>query len=114
MPFAPITVNTKTFNAAGDGRYMLSTVAFGSPQDYFTIKGGSQSKDRKLITAAVSRIKEFDVTVNSVTTRVTASVQLVISAPKTGVPVAEFDTLALDISEFLTTATLNRLLAGES
>lgn len=114
MPFAPISVNTKTFNQAGDGKYMLSSVTFGSPANYFTIKGGSLSRDRKLVVSSVSRNLEKDVTVNGDTVRLTGSVQLVISIPSSGFTSTEIDVLTSDISEFLTTATLDRLMAGES
>jgi hypothetical protein len=93
---------------------MLSTVSFGSPANYFTVKGGSLSKDRKLVTAAITRIFEKDVTVDGVTVRKSASVQLIISAPDSGFTSTEIDVLASDISEFLTGANLDRILAGES
>lgn len=114
MPFSPITVNTKTFNASGDGRYMLSTVTFGSPQNYFTVKGGSLTKDRKSVVATITRVLQKDVTVNSVTSRLSASVQLIISVPDTGFTSTEVDGMASDISEFITAAILDRIMSGES
>lgn len=114
MPFSPIVVNTKTFNQAGDGRYMRSTVSFGQPSDLLIVKGGTLNKDKQNITTAVTRALEKDVTVGTVTSRRVMTVQLVITAPTGGFTTSEIDACASDISEFLTTATLDRLLAGES
>jgi hypothetical protein len=114
MPFAPIIVNTKTFLQSGDGRYMNDSVAFGDPADYFTVKGGSLNKDRRAITAAVSRVLEKDVTVGTGTERRQISVQLIIQSPTQGFTSTDVDDLASDISEFLDVTTLNRLLGGES
>jgi hypothetical protein len=114
MPFAPITVNTKTFNQSGDGRYMLSTVTFGQPSNYFNIKGGSLNKDRSTITGAITRVLEKDVTINGIASRKQASVQLVVSVPNTGFTSAELDSLCSDIDAFLTSSILDRILAGES
>jgi hypothetical protein len=114
MPFSPITVNTKTYNQAGDGRYNLSTVTFGQPNDYFQIKGGSVTKDRRNIVAVVSRVLEKDVTVNGLTERRQASVQVIITVPTVGFTSSELDARQSDIDAFLTSAILDRLLAGES
>lgn len=114
MPFSPISVNSKTFNQAGDGRYNLSTLTFGNPLNYFNIKGASVNKDKTTLTGAVSRIIEKDVTVDGVTKRLSASVQLIITVPRTGFSSTDLDTAASDISEFLTSSTLDRILAGES
>lgn len=114
MPFSPISVNTKTFNQAGDGRYMLSTVSFGQPQNYFSVKGGSRTRDGRAFSAAVSRILEKDVTVNGVTQRLSASVQLVIISPTTGFTSSELDGMISDIDLFITSGVLDRVMSGES
>jgi hypothetical protein len=111
--FAPITVNTKTFNQAGEGRYLNALTGFGQPADYFLIKGGSRSKSGNTV-AAISRVTEKDVTVNGVTSRLSASLQLVATVPPNGFTSTEVDAMLLDISEFLTAATGNRWLSGES
>lgn len=112
--FGPITVNAKTFNQTTDGRYMISTYAFGSVADYFIVKGGSLTKDRKNIVAAVSRIFEKDVTTNGVVTRRSASVQSIYTVPTVGFLSAELDARQSDIDAFITGAILDRVLAGES
>jgi len=114
MPFGPITVLSKTFNQSGDGRYMRNSVTFGQPHDYFTIKGGSLTKDRQNISAAVSRILEKDITVNGNTSRRSASVQLVIQVPSSGFTSADIDSMTAEISEFVTQAITDRLMSGES
>lgn len=114
MPFGPIVVNSKTFNQSGDGRYNLSTLTFGQPSNFFSVKGGSLTKDRSNVVAAISRTFQKDVTVNGTTTRLSASAQLVITVPSTGFTSTEIDVLASDISEFVSASTLDRVLAGES
>lgn len=114
MPFAPIVVNTKTYNAAGDGVYSRSTVAFGQPADRFQIKGGSLTKDRRNVVAALSRVLEKDVTVNGVTERRSAIAQVVLTVPPVGFTSSELDAMVLDIDAFITSGNLDRLLAGES
>jgi hypothetical protein len=114
MPFAPITVNTKTFNSAGDGRYSLSTVTFGNPGNFFTIKGASINRDKMNYTAAISRVLEKDVTVNSIVSRMSASVQLIITVPKQGFTSTDIDSLVSDIDSFVTSGVIDRILAGES
>lgn len=114
MPFGPISANAKTFNQSGDGRYMLSTVTFGQPANYFVVKGGSPNKDRSVITAAVSRVLEKDVTVNGVTSRRQAIVQTVITVPLAGYTSTEVDGLLSDNDVFLTPAILDRVMNGES
>lgn len=114
MPFGPITVNSKTFNQAGEGVYKLSTLTFGQPSNHFSVKGGSINKGRTAVVTAVSRTLEKDVVIDGTTTRKSANVQLVITVPPSGFTSAEVDVLASDISEFLTAGTLDRLLGGES
>jgi hypothetical protein len=114
MPFGTISVNSKTFNQQGEGRYGLSTLTFGDPANYFTVKGGQLNKDRTTVTGAVSRVLQKDVTIGSATQRLNASVQLVISVPKQGFTSTEVDDLTSDINAFVTGAILDRLLSGES
>lgn len=113
MPFSPISVNSKTFNQAGDGRYMLSGIAFGDPVDYFKISPGSRNAKTGLTSAAITRIKEKDVVVNGVTTRRSAQVSLPIQVPE-GFTSADLDAMASDISEFITAGILDRILGGDS
>lgn len=114
MPFAPITVTGGTFNAAGVGEYENSTTTFGSPSDRFKIRGGTLSKDKKLVTATVSRTYQRDVTTNGVTERKSAVVQLLIQVPTTGFTSSDLDAVTNDINQFVTAANLDRLLGGES
>lgn len=114
MPFAPITVNTKTYNAAGDGVYSRSTVAFGQPADRIQVKGGSLTKDRRNVVAVVSRVLEKDVTISGVVERRSALVQVLITVPPVGFTSAELDAMVLDCDAFITAGNLDRVLAGES
>lgn len=112
MSFHPITVSTKTWNEVGPGRYMDSTVAYGNPANYIQISGGTKNSKTQVTSAAVSRVMQKDVTVGSVTTRNQASVQLVIQVGP-GFTSAEVDSMLLTISDFVTSAVLDRVLLGE-
>jgi|SwirhirootsSR3_FD_contig_31_26889584_length_3633_multi_10_in_0_out_0_2 hypothetical protein len=114
MPFGPISVNSKTFNAQGEGRYGLSTLTFGDPSNHFVVRGGQLNKDKSAYTAACTRVLQKDVTVGSATQRLQASVQLVITVPKSGFTSTEIDDLTSDINAFITGAILDRILSGES
>lgn len=112
MSFGTFTTNSKTFNPAGDGRYMRDTVAFGDPADYFTLKGGSLTKDRKNIVGAINRVIEKDIEINGQITRRALSVQTIITAPTTGFTTADIDGALEDTTSFATESTLNVLMAG--
>lgn len=93
---------------------MLSSVSFGDPVNYFAVKGGALNKSRSIVTAAVSRILEKDVTISGVTSRRSMSVQSIIQIPPVGFLSSEVDSLLSDIDSFVTGTVLDRLLNGES
>lgn len=112
MSFHPITVSTKTWNEVGPGKYMDSAVTFGGAPNYILISGGKRNSKTGVTTAAVSRIMAKDITVGAVTTRSSASVQLVVQVPE-GFTTSEVDAMILTISDLVTTAFAERLLQGE-
>lgn len=113
MPFGTITANTKTYEPRTPGSYVLSTVTFGQPTNEFRIRGAVVGKDG-LLRASISRILEKDVAVGSDTSRQQALVITNITVPVSAFTAAELDSLLLDTSEFITAATLSRILQGES
>lgn len=113
MPYGDITVNTRTFNPRTLGTYALSTVAFGEPSNELRIRGATRSANKRL-SATVNRYVQKDVTLAGTTKRENASVSINIQVPESGFTAAEIDAMASDLSEFLTTATITRLLQGES
>lgn len=114
MSFAPsITIGAQVFNSVGAGRYLLSTVSFGQPQNSVLIKPGSLNRSGKATSLAVTRRLEKDVTVGSVIERRLCDVQLVITTAA-GFTVTEMDTLLSEISTFIDATTLNRILNGEN
>lgn len=113
MPFGPITAQTKTYEPRQPGVYSLSTVVFGQPLNEYRIRGASLSKDN-LLRSSVSRVLEKDSVVNGVTTRKSAIITLNITAPTSDFTGSELDSLAEDISVFLTASTVSRLMQGES
>jgi len=113
MPFGTISSQTKDYTPRSSGIYSLSTTTFSSPQDEYRMRAGSVRKDNSR-TAGVTRVLQKDVTVNGVTNRIQAVVSLSVTVPNgSGFTAAEVDSLALDISNFLTADTASRLLQGE-
>lgn len=111
MSFHPITMDTKTWNESGPGRYMESTVTFGGPQNFLRITPGATNKSG-LTTCTVTRHLEKDVTLNGVTSRQYAKLVCTFEMSP-GLTVNDADLLAANVSEFLSPATLTRILNGE-
>lgn len=113
MTFNPISVNSKTYGLRAPGSYVLSTAVFSDPLNEFRIRAGSKTKAGEY-TFGVTRYLQKDVTEGSAVVRKNATVTISVSLPATGFSVADVDGLASDLSEFLTTETISRLLQGES
>lgn len=111
MSFHPITLDAKTWNESGPGRYMESTVVFGGPMNYIKISPGARSKSG-LTSCAITRYFEKDVVVNNVSVRASCTITQNIQV-QDGITVADIDTAALHISSFLDSGTLTRILNGE-
>lgn len=112
MPFGQITAQTLTYDPRDDGHYVRSSVSFGNPDNSFVIRAAQPKADP--LRASISRVLQKDVTVSGVTTRKTATVTLSIVAPSADFTATELDSMTSDISEFLTSATISRILMGES
>lgn len=123
MAFSSIVIGANTFNSIGRGEYSLSGLSFDAPKDLVKITPGRATKVSTMTATgavlgsktdgSVSRHKEKDITVGSFVARRKASVVLNFSVPE-GFTAAEIDTLVADISTFLDTTTLTRILLGES
>lgn len=111
MPFGDITAQTKVFKPRSPGVYSLSTVSFDMPSDEFRLKGATRGNTRS---CSVSRVIQKDVTVGADIQRLGMSVSLQIQIPSNAAFTATMvDSAATDISEFLTSDTVSRLLQGE-
>lgn len=113
MPFSPIAVNSQTFNQAGSGRYMLSTVTFGAPLNYVNVKGGALNPKSGITTGSVSRVVQKDVTVDGKTVRQQLSIQLIVQT-QSGFTAAEIDAGTSDLNGLVDATFINRWLNGES
>lgn len=111
MSFHPISLASKTWNEVGPGKYMDSTVTFGSPLNYIQLKPGSKSAKSGTTSASVSRIMQKDVTQGAIVTRNTASASLIYQFGD-GFTTAELDALTLNISDLVTVSFLELLLLG--
>jgi hypothetical protein len=113
MPFGTITAQTLTYEPRKPGVYERAGLALGSPSNEFRMSGANASAKQNK-TVAVTRVLAKDVVVGGSTVRKNAVAVLNITFPNdTTFTAAELDSLVADISEFLTTATLARLSAGE-
>lgn len=110
MTFHPLSIGSESFNQVGPGKYMKSTVTFGSPKDYIQIKGGTYNRKTGVTTASVSR--QVEKHVDSESEADLASVQVVIQVPGS-FTTSEIDNILLSLSDFLEVASLERLLQGE-
>lgn len=112
MPFGTITAQTLTYAPRSDGRYTRSSTTFGQPDNSFVVRGNTTSGE--VGRASVSRVLQKDVIVGGATVRKSATVTVSIVTPNSDFTPAEIDSLLTDISEFVTTDTVSRLLMGES
>jgi len=115
MSFHPIALTlptATTWNESGAGRYMLSTVTFGNPLNYINVSPGTRSSKVARTNAAITRFMQKDVTVGTVTTRRTMSMQLVLQVDD-GFTSLELDNSLIQLNEFVTVASLDRILNGE-
>lgn len=115
MPFSPITVGANSWTQSGPtGRYMLSTLSFGDPLNYFQVSGCSPVKGKPgTVAGGVTYVFEKDVTVNGITTRRRLTLQTIITADP-GITAIEVDASLQSVSDWLTPATINRIMNGES
>lgn len=113
MPYGNITAQTLIYEPRSAGKYTRSTVAFGQPDNSFVVRGAN-ALSLDPLRASVSRVLQKDVTVNGAVVRKTATVTLSIVAPPADFTAAEIDSLVADLSEFISTTTVTRLLMGES
>lgn len=117
MTFGPITTTLGDYIEVSPGKYVLSTIEFGDPVNYFQLSPGKHNSKTGLTTAAVTRVTEKDVSdatdqlAESV--RRKCSVQLVMQVPY-GYTASEVDFLATNISTFLTAETISLMLQGAS
>lgn len=113
MPFGNITAQTLVYEPRKPGVYERAGLPLGSPANEFRLSGAN-STAKKDKTVVITRVLGKDVTINGQVVRKNAVAVLNITFPNdTTFTAAELDSLAADISEFLTSAVLVRLSAGE-
>lgn len=114
MPFGTITSQTVNYAPRQPGQYVKDTLTFGDPTNEFRIRGAASPDRNGVRRSSVSRVLSKDVTTGSTTERKSATVTMAITVPDSGFTAAELDSLATDLSNFITSETVTRLLAGES
>jgi hypothetical protein len=113
MAFGSIVIGSSTFNSVGNGEYSLSTLAFSDPANRVKITPAKTAGKLGPVQVVIMRKREKDSTVDGVTKRISANVSTQISVPS-GFTTTEIDDLVSEISTWLTTDVINRLLMGES
>lgn len=112
MPFGNISSQSLTYNDRGDGRYVLSTLGFGDPENLFVVRPAIPKQDP--MRCSVSRTLQKDVTVSGSTVRKNATVTVSIVTPPANYSATELDSLVTDLANFLTAETITRMFQGES
>lgn len=113
MAFNTIVIDTRTFNSTGTGLYSLSTAIYGAAMNALRIIPGKKAGKTGPTSFSVTRLLEKDVTEGTTVTRRKLSVSVQCVVPS-GFTALEVDNAVADISTFLTEATVNRVLLGES
>jgi len=116
MPYGTITgsISGQTFEPRSPGVYALSTLTFADPQNEFRITGASVKRDGSL-SGSITRVLQKDVVVGNSSVRKGGFVTLNVSIPNDGsITAEEVDTLTADISLFVTSGNMSRLLQRES
>lgn len=111
MSFVSIVTTTKTFNERGRGTYIASDVSFGAPTNELRLRPNTNKKTPSI---GITRYREQDVTVGTSTVRVAATALLTISMPSSGFSTSDIDVMVAEISEFVSSGNLSRLLQGEA
>lgn len=111
MPYGTISSQTVDYAPRSPGTYTKSTLAFGQPDNSFVVRAANPKSEP--LRAAVSRVLQKDIVVGANTSRKTATVTLSIVIPSADFTAAEVDSMATDISNFLTTDTVTRMFMGE-
>lgn len=111
MSFGTITTTTKTFNERSKGTYVASDVSFGNPENELRLRPNTNKKSPSL---AVSRYKQVDYDNGTQVVRISATATLNIQLPAVGFNPSDIDVMVSEISEFVSSGNLSRMLQGES
>lgn len=112
MPYGVIVLQTLNYEPRLPGTYALSTLNFGDPTNEVRVNGAKKGKDgnyRGSVTRVLHKVTGTgaDEVLHSMVMSLSLSADTEFTA-------TEMDSAATDISEFLTTDTITRLMAGES
>lgn len=112
MPFGALTLNTATYNPRKDGVYVLSTVTFGDPSNELRIYPALKPDKNGALRATIVRVTEKE---DAEDKRFPALVTVSVAIPDNGLfTAADVDGMLDDISDFVTTDTITRVLQGEA
>jgi hypothetical protein len=112
MPFGTITSQTVDFAPRSPGIYTDDSVTFGNPTNEYRIRPATAPNKDGNYRSSITRVLEKDLGDPAV--RKACVVTLSINIPNSGFTSTEVDSLATDISTFLTADTVGRILQGEA
>lgn len=110
-----LTVGSVVYEARRPGTFVRSDIAIGAPADEFRLTPAAPSSKTKILSVAVTRIKQKDVVTAGTTlpVRKQALAAINIQLPNDGsYTAAEARSLVTDITAALTEALLTRLASG--
>lgn len=113
MSFQTITAQTVDYHERSSGKYVKDGVGFADPVNEFRLRPSTTVRKDGSVDISVTRVLEKDDVASDVYRQ--AVVTLNVSLPRGDLfTMAELDSLVTDISEFVTTSNLDRMLQGES
>jgi hypothetical protein len=115
MALGNIVIGSTTFIDTGKGRYIDSASTVGGLRNELKISPGVLAKKAvpPTLNAAITRLQEKSVVVNTVTSVKRGSATISI-AMEPGFTPADVDALVADLSTYITVGTLNLILNGAS
>jgi hypothetical protein len=113
MAFGTLLIGADTYNGAGPGEYVKSTVLFGQPTNAIKLAPGKRANAKAPTTFSVTRVLEKDVTVSDEVIRRRMTVNVQMNVPD-GFTMAEVDLAIGDIATLASDSFLTRLALGES
>lgn len=113
MSFSSITIGATTWVERSKGIYIPTTLNFGDPENYLSLRANSNSKQPSV---TVKRLKQIQVGTDPLTAKrisllATLSLQMPLDANATPALMAG---IIADIGTFASAANVGRLFQGES
>lgn len=115
MSFQTITAQTLLYKERSLGRYVRDGVGFADPVNEFRLRPALAIRKDGTLDITITRLLEKEEGVGQDVKVFQAVATLQVSVPKaSSFTPTELDSLVADISEFVSSSTIDRMLQGES